>query len=801
MKVDGALDALIQGVSQQPARERIEGQCTLQENFSSNPQDGLVRRAAINHIKKLFTSTETPQFYEYDISGTLYIIAVLDGNIKAFDLAGTEYTVNEVGAAFDYLDTGKVEFVTIKDSVTSDDTTYIVNTTKTTVMDTATKTYIDTGSLVFLLGGQYGRTYGITIRYSDTSTIAVTWTAPDGSTSAHTSQITTDYIATQLETALNADGTFSASFTVTRVEDVLHIKKDDDAAIEITIYDGDGGVNMYAVNNFAATTSRLPRYAPQNYIARIQSSETAEASDLYLEFVIPAAAGGSAPASGAGFGKEGTWVESVANDVEYLIDKTTMPHILTFNGSVFSFDQGGWLGRQVGDTISNPDPSFIGNTIKHLSTFQGRLTALSGTNTIMSRTNDAIDYFRRSVSTSIESDPIDISSTAKNVSELRYAIPHNRDLIIFSGNAQFIIFGRNQLTPDNASMVLTTTFEAEVNAAPVATGRNIFFAHNYGGFTGLQEFFTEGTQDVNDARVITGHVRKYLPGTIEFMATSSNFNTVLAHTDTSIRNLFVYEYLWSGSKKVQSSWSTWIVPNDILYYFFSESIIYLVVKLGNDIILEKIDLNFQNDTGVSYPIHLDRKVSISTVTTTITDPIDPMPTDPDDLIFVQGDGCPNPGLRIKITNYDSGTNTYTLNKDMLSGTVIAGVRYISKYKPTMPVVKDSSGVKIGTGKLIIKKFLVNYKDSGSMTSTKSSIYIDDEVVDYSGRFVNNPLSTVGNAVVQSGTYTVPFRQNTDDAEIELSTDAITPLNILDIEWVGQYNKRGKRIATYNGRRQ
>ena len=795
MRIDGALDSLVQGVSQQPARDRLSGQCTLQENYSSNPQDGLIRRAAIEHILKILNTTETPQFYDYTVDGTRYIVVALNGDLRVFDLAGAEYTVTEVGTAFNYLDTANLEFTTLEDPI-SGTITYVANTDKVSAMSTATKTYIDTGSLVFLLGGQYGRTYGITIRYSDTSTIAVTWTAPDGSAAAHTAQVTTDYIATQLETALNADGIFAASFTVTRVEDVLHIKKNDDAAIEVTIYDGDGGLNMYVVNNFAPDTSKLPRYAPQNYIVRVQSSETAEASDLYLEFVIPAAAGGSAPVSGAGFGKEGTWVESVANDTEYLMDTATMPHVLTLSGSTFSFSEGAWLGRQVGDTISNEDPSFIGNTINYLSNFQGRLVMLSGTNVIMSRTNEAVDFFRRSVSTTIASDPIDISSTAKNVSMLRTAVPHNRDLVVWSDNAQFVVFGRNAITRDNSSLVLTTTFESELAAAPVATGRNIFFAYNYGSFTGMQEFFTDSAQDINDARTITGHVRNYMPGKIEYMATSSNFNTLVAHTAASTKDLFIYEYLWDGGKKVQSSWSKYIIPNDILYYFFDESVIYLVTKLGNDVILEKMDLNIQDDTGVSYRIHLDRKVTIAGVNLTITDPIDPMPVDPTDLIFVEGNGCPNPGLQVLVESYDVGTNTYTLERDMGGGSVVIGIRFTSKYKPTIPSVKDSSGVKIGTGKLIIKKFLVNYEDSGSMTSTVTSQYADDEVVEYSGRYVSNPLTLVGIPVSQSGTYTVPFRQNGDYAELELSTDDITPLNILDIEWVGQYNKRGKRIATY-----
>ena len=56
MKVDGALRSLIQGVSQQPFRNRLPGQCTLQENMSSNPVDSLQRRPPEEVVGHLFNT-------------------------------------------------------------------------------------------------------------------------------------------------------------------------------------------------------------------------------------------------------------------------------------------------------------------------------------------------------------------------------------------------------------------------------------------------------------------------------------------------------------------------------------------------------------------------------------------------------------------------------------------------------------------------------------------------------------------------------------------------------------------------
>ena len=92
-KVDGAISSLIQGVSQQPARERRPGQCELQENMFSDPVNGLKRRGPTEFVKSLLTGTGYT-FTDYD-AGSLghFIMAHKAGDIKVFDLAGVEQTV------------------------------------------------------------------------------------------------------------------------------------------------------------------------------------------------------------------------------------------------------------------------------------------------------------------------------------------------------------------------------------------------------------------------------------------------------------------------------------------------------------------------------------------------------------------------------------------------------------------------------------------------------------------------------------------------------------------------------------
>lgn len=798
MKVDGSLRSLVQGVSQQPPRTRLPGQCTAQDNCSSNPVDGLTRRPPLDSVASLLTGTDAQFYYVDHGNNNEFIVVALEDDLRVFDLEGNEKTVTEDTAGdFTYLDGSPLAFTTL------DNQTFIANKGVTVEMATATKSFRDYGSLVYLLGGNYARTYAVTVTWKEVGTgtertITASFTTPNGSDAAHAAQITTDYIATQLKSQLDGTSThsFNSTFTTTRAGDVLWITWDDTRTdtFTVTVDDGTGGTVMVAVNNQVRDISKLPRYAPHGYHVTVSGDGNAAQDDWYLQFQVTPDDAGAQPNVGAGFGKAGTWVETVKNKIPFELDVTTMPYILTYDVDTdgFTFGPGEWKGRQVGDEDSNADPTFVGNTIQDLGYFQGRLVVLSGPAVIMSRTNKPLDFWIESATTQSDSDAIDIESTAKGASTMLRVIPHNRDLVVFSKNAQFIVFGRNSLTPMNAALVLTTTFEAELAAAPVPAGRNIFFAINYGAFTGIREFYTEGSQDINDSRPITQHVLKYIEGKVRHMASTSNFDNLIvqAASDTILYN---YEYIWVEDRKAQSSWSRWILPNPVHYFFFVESVIYVISQIDGNYVLEKIDRDIQNDPGLTYQTKLDRKVIVDNVNDTITDLLDNMP-DIDDMLFIQGDNCPNPGMRILVDSYDSENNIITLSEDMDGGSVICGQRYRSSYKPTMPFVKDQDGVKVGTGRLVVSKFFVNVRDTGNIEARITGKYKPPVDLHMSGRKVGDPNSVVGQAAIVTDSHVIPFRDNADYAELEIWTDSHLPMTLMDLEWIGQYTKRGQRIT-------
>ena len=791
-KVNGTLSSLIQGVSQQPARSRLSGQVQDQENFSSDPVDDLIRRPPTEYIATLVDDASTYTFTYHD-AGSIgkYVIAHKAGSIKMFTLDGTELTVT-INSGGSYITAGDMTFLGL------DDIIYAVDPTVAVAMTVGSPDYIEDGCIVFLLGGQYGRDYDVTLNWSDSTptdyTETISYTTPDGSSASHITNIATVAIATQLETALNANANIAADFDITRESDVILIKKK--VAADVTTYttivsDGDGGTNMFSVNNRVADVGDLPRFAPQGYIVKVAESAQTSKDDWYLEFSVDPEADGTVPAIGDGFGDNGIWLEATAPGEDYQLDATTLPHTLVqINANTFEFQTGMWADRAAGDNETNPLPSFVGNTINDISAFQGRFVVTSDVNAIMSRTNKHTSFFKQSATANAADDPIDMASSLGSFI-LRSIVPHNRDLIIFSDDAQFLVFGRNALTPDNSSLVLTSEFETDLGAKPVAAGRNIFFTHNYGSFTGVQEFFTAGSEDVNDARSITSHVLQYIKGTATQLVSTTNFTKLVVRSDDDLKTVYTYEYIWINEHKVQSAWHTWKFNDDVEYMFFDDSLLYIVTKIGTQYNLSTLDLDNADDTGVGYRAMLDNKLQRINVTTSFTVPYT-ITTVLDDYVVVQGTGCPNPGLTAPILSISG--STVTLKEDMGNGTVYFGARYLSRVIPTQPFVRDREGNKIDSGKLTVKKFVAHFANTGFLKALITDKYGYSAEVQYEGRVLGDPDNMLGNAAVGDGTFDIPFKKNVADATLEIQSNSHLPLSLLVLSWTGQWKNKGKQIT-------
>lgn len=812
MKVDGSLGSLLQGVSQQAPRDRFDGQCSLQENMTSDPVKGLSRRPPTDLVGLLGSASSVLGWHNFQTrDGRKFLAMYKEGDVSVFDLNADAQTVTVDPLAVAYL-TGTTNMRSLTDD---QDSTVIVNPSVKTATTTSKPAYANTGAraaAVFqVLGGAYGATYTI---YID-GVMRASYRPPGGTSAGDAVYAGTTHIAMRLEEALfntiptghapdGADsfqyGTaFCATegYTVSIQGDIFWIRHPT-STFTVSVGDGSGGVNFKGCTDNVTDIADLPRAAPHLYAVRI-AENTEQAKDLWFKFIVSDLGDNGVPDFVA-FGRQGYWKECVAPDTDTEFDESTMPHKMTYDSatSTFNVSLENYVPRAVGTTVSNPDPSFVGNTINDVSSLQGRLVLLSGSNCIMSRTNRPTNFYRGSASALADTDPIDINSKADS-SPMIAAVSFNKDLAIFTPKGQHIVFGRTGLTPGNAAIAPTTKFESELGAHPVGAGRNVFFPFNFGRYTGIREFYSEASTDHDDSRPVTQHVNKYLVGKTKHLTASSNFETLLVHTDDNQADLYVYQYIWQDEKKVQSAWSTWKWKHDIVYSFFDQDILYMVERLGDDHYLLRMPLDVQESVDYGYAVYLDHRFDVFGCNDAFVLPYDFLKDE--ELVVVQGADCPTPGLRVAIKSIDNVPGTgwvVTLKHDMLGGDIVVGTRFLSRYMPTMPAVKDANGVVLGTAKTRAKSFLISLDDTGYIAGRVRSKYGDGPEVAFNARVVGDIENTVGEQPLSNEQFTLPYRQNVNDAEIELYTDSHLPMTLADIEYVGQYTKRGKRIANSNG---
>ena len=801
MKIDGSLQSVMQGVSQQPERVRLPGQCSKQDNAMINPSDGWQKRQptnAISMIRGLIDENNTA-FHDYvrdEVESWLFCVtstAKLIVNSRTGALATFNGIVNP-----SYIQTANpsknLRFTTVGDY------TMVVNKLVEVKMAGDVKTSTS-GLLVNVKKGEYGRTYTVTADGH-----VMTHQVPNRLTGAtdNADVLSTKTIATALVTSF---GTVSG-YTITRKDHVIYLKRNDNAMMDVSSSDDQNGTGMSVVQSIVDDLDDLPKFAPSEFKVKVASDVESSAGDYYIEFTYEEA--------GGTFGSEGTWRETVANGIPYKPDYLTWPHAfirlpdMTFwfgplDGRTLTVGAGTlkierWRDRTIGDDLTNPFPSFINKTIRDIGIFADRLYLLSDENLIMSVNSSYWDYFYKTSLEILDTDPIDIFSSGTTINILEAAIPLNRDLVVFSAESQFRMLGNTVLTPKTATLGQATAFNASTTSYPVAAGNVIFFPISYGAFGGVQEFYTDSNVDTNDARPITDHINRYIKGDITRMLASSNYNILLCLSSNS-EHIYVYKYLWQGQERVQSAWGTWILQDGIKikYIYLIEAKVYIVLTIGTSTYIEVIDLTELNDIGLEFSINLDGKGKYPSVDTTLTVPYE---TDINDtnLQCIQGEGCPYPGLNARILSRElvpitGGTGTkITFYDSMENGDVYYGRKYLTTYEPTQIFIRDKQGIVVSTGRFSLMSYVINFTNTGYFKTTISSKnnYYPDSIQEYTGYILGSSF-VVGEVSITTGTYRVSVSRESKDTILTLSSDSYLPFTLLDIEYTAQYTKSGRRI--------
>jgi|TARA_R110001606_G_scaffold9013_2_gene39356 hypothetical protein len=779
--ISSAIPNLVQGVSQQSPALRLSSQAEVQVNAFPSLVEGLQKRPPLEHVAIMSNSDTTGSFTHLinrDVLERYFLFIDASNQISIYDLAGNAKTITYPnGTSYLNSSTPATDFR----AVTVADYTFIVNSTQTTAMSTLTSPVYPFKGLIAVKQGDYNQRYTV---YLDGSIAA-------NITTSETDQIETrtDDIAIKLATAINGQSNFSAQADGSTVV----ITKAGNASFDLATYDSLGDTGMSPTVGTVQRFDDLPANAPNGYIAHVQGDQTNDFDDYYVKFVSD---NGTQNKIGTG-----TWIEWIKPNIQYEINAATMPHLLIrqANGT-FTFEQADWGDRAVGDEVSIPNPTFIGQKITDVFFFQNRFGVLAGENVVMSRTSDYFDFFATTARSLLDNDPIDVAASHVKVSTLKHAVPFDRKLLLFSDQTQFILKGGDFITPKNTSISQTTEYEANTTTSPVSAGSVVYFPAKRGGFTSVREYYVVDDTDRSDATDITSHVAKYVPDGVYKLAASTAENALVMMSSLETSSIFLYKYHWAGREKMQSSWSKYTFNGAVvLNAEFIESTLYIVVnKSGKTILLQMHFDAGRSDTNQEYVTRLDYRLSNADVTkaynsatnqTTITTPFslsNPVVTSRGANQGQVYQNVSTSGATIVIAGNHTSTEFYV------------GERYTMTYEFSEPTLKEptASGgrVAITGGRLQIKHWLLRYQDSGGFTvkvQHKNSSTSQDYV--FTGRIIGGGANLLGSTALDSGDFRFPVMSKAERIRVIIESDSHLPCQFLSAEWEGNMHLRSRRV--------
>jgi len=621
---------LIQGVSQQSDSQRDPAQGEVQINGYSSLADGLRKRAGTSVIRQLSTASLGDVFFHSILrdSGEKYLVVIGKTAIRVFDLNGIEKTVS-APSGYSYLSTVTSCATDIRCASIAD-YTFISSVKRVPAMATAlapaTARPATNEALVWVRAANYGQTYKVSVNGTlATVTTPVQAVVTSGSTVTE-NRISTADIAESIKTALAG----VSGVTIVREGSVLHLRSS--SAITLAATDARANADITAITNTVQAFTDLPTIAPVGYQVEVVGDPTNKYDGYFVSFVPRGAT--------STFG-EGTWQESVAPGMPYQLDAATMPQLLVrladgtfYFGPANGTTQGGttiptWGKRTAGDFDTAPDPSFIGYPIQDVFIYRNRLGLLADENVILSRAKSFFEFFPETVTTVLDTDPIDLSASSNRVSVLRYAVPNQDELLLFSDQLQFRLSSDAAgLTPASATVSVLTAFEVDTAVRPLQAASGVVFVQTNGSWSQFREFSvrTAGTSQIGSAPSLTDHVPTFIPAGVTQLTGNDAAGVWFAISKTTgvQDRIYAYKYADRGSaggmERIQRSWSYWQLngASRVLQILCVAETLYLLTEYSDGgIWLEQMPVADRLSTDALTTLLLDRAVTTTTATPAI----------------------------------------------------------------------------------------------------------------------------------------------------------------------------------------
>lgn len=811
--------SLINGVSRQPAAQRLPSQCEDQLNMLSDVALGVTRRPPMEHIALLggpvAGAAPTGGYYTHLINrgdGQQFVAIIEDGDVNVYNLTtGAEVTVTDAATGspgtYNYLDITPSASVSAENSfeaITVADYTFIVNKRKTVEQGSASSGRTKAHEFILFIRES------LASYHEQSLTIGATKITAAGTSTSEIGEVLNE-VCTALGVATNCNDAAgvtvgSTNWKFTRINDnLLHGYQFQNALEQITYENSIGDSTQNWV--FLATTtagdppqtpafSDLPNIAPDAFQVKISGTEGSDEDEYYLSF---------------NYAKK-VWVESVRTGLTNGFNVDTMPHALVYSAGAFTFQPLTWAARGVGDTLSAPVPSFVGTQIRGITLHKNRLVLVADENVIASEAGNLFNFWPTTVTTLVDSDVIDVAGTSNRVSIWEHLVNFEGNITVFStiGDTIGELVGAQDapLTIKNARVEERATY-AFSDVKPVVLGTGIYFVLDRGGYSSVYRY---AKTDVFTFRAdeITGHAQGYIPANVDHMKSSAALGMLVLRSENEPTKLYAYRTHTIGNEQVMASWSQWVFGgfDNILNFDFIETKLYVLTQRTDGLHLHVMDFGKTDEdeglgsTPLGYRVHLDDLVQLTGVFaagfTTWTLPYT-MPGDGEYIVVKDGSWGNTRGAIIlnAVSGYPTFPTIITAEGDYSAHPCYIGRIYNSEWDPTEATFAEgranssSPGARIA-GRLQLFRGRVQYLNTGAFDVVITSTEDDDEYgVEFRTNVINQ--SILGAVAIETGVFDFAIGGNSKTTRVSLQSASFLPCAFTAYEWEGRYVQRSDTV--------
>lgn len=459
--------------------------------------------------------------------------------------------------------------------------------------------------------------------------------------------------------------------------------------------------------------------------------------------------------------------------------------------------------------VSNK-PYFLDHPITCVTMFNDRLVVVSNGVVAMSRSGDYFNFFRKSATTLLDDDPIEIYAVGAEDDIITRAILYNKDLFLFGVRNQYVISGRQIVSPKSTTISAAASEHGAGYARPAASGNLLFYGRSKAArglepspFVGAIAQFQLGVFiDTPETYSVTPQIDKYLRGRPIELATLAAPTCLFVRTDGYDNGVYVYSFIDQPGTQARQfdSWSRWEWDANRVGHLlgittFDTNMLAFTIKWDGTSLWFGVE-EFNMDSQVRDVPYFDSYRSYTRAM---------QPKDQQNFFWMRD--LNEMPMKLGVA-FDQTTNRFLVGVEwarvdemrrkfgeaMLNASAQVGISYQSFIDITPPFLRDNNDRAVLSGNLTIQLYRVQVTDTGGFDAllTRNNIP-ETAVVRFRGFVSGRTSARVGYQPVTTTTLAVPVGANNLRHRVRFVSWNWLPFTITSLEWAGQYFNNARRV--------